>query len=59
MRVPVFLYKKRLDEKLGACNFESTEECYHHLVNCIHQAAKEAKWRKEFEKQHQVTLLLE
>jgi len=23
-----FLYKKRLDEKLGVGNFESTEECY-------------------------------
>ena len=27
-----FLYKKRLDEKLGEGNFESTEECYQHLV---------------------------
>jgi hypothetical protein len=42
MNVPVFLYKKRLDEKLGESNFESAEECYHHLVKCIHQAAKEA-----------------
>jgi hypothetical protein len=31
-----------LDEKLGESNFESREECYQHLVNCIHQAAKEA-----------------
>jgi len=46
MRVPVFLYEKRLDEKLGACNFESTEECYQHLVKCIHQAAKEAVGEK-------------
>jgi len=45
MSVPVF-YKKRLDEKLGACNFESTEECYQHLVKCIHQAAKEAAGEK-------------
>jgi hemerythrin superfamily protein len=36
-----FLYKKRLDEKLGESNFESTEGCYQHLVKCIHQAAKE------------------
>ena len=46
MKVLVFLYKKRLDEKLGACNFESTEECYQHLVKCIHQAAKEAVGEK-------------
>jgi len=38
----IFLYKKRLDEKLGEGNFESTEECYQHLFKCIHQAAKEA-----------------
>jgi hypothetical protein len=37
-----FLYKKRLDEKLGEGNFEGTEECYQHLIKCIHQAAKEA-----------------
>jgi len=37
-----FLYKKRLDEKLGEGNFESTEQCYQHLIKCIHQAAKEA-----------------
>jgi hypothetical protein len=36
------LYKKRLDENLGKRSFESTEECYHHLVKCIHQAPKEA-----------------
>jgi hypothetical protein len=42
MKVPVFLYKKRLDEKLGESNFESTEVCYKHLVECIYQAAKEA-----------------
>jgi hypothetical protein len=42
MRVPVFLYKKRLDEELGACNFESTEESYQHLVKCIQQATTEA-----------------
>jgi hypothetical protein len=41
-----FLYKKRLDEKLGASNFESTEECYQHLVKCVHQAAKEAVGEK-------------
>jgi len=37
-----FLYKKRLDEKRGEGTFESTQECYQHLVKCIHQAAKEA-----------------
>jgi hypothetical protein len=37
-----FLYKKRLDEKLGESNFESTGERYQHLVKCIRQAAKEA-----------------
>jgi len=26
--------------------FESTEECYQHLVKCIHQAAKEALGEK-------------
>jgi hypothetical protein len=31
MKVPVFLYKKRLDEKLGESNFESTEDCYQQL----------------------------
>jgi hypothetical protein len=36
------LYKRRLDEKLGESNFESTEEFYQHIVKCIHQAAKEA-----------------
>ena len=36
------IYKKRLDEKLGEDNFESTEECYQYLVKSIHQAAKEA-----------------
>jgi hypothetical protein len=36
-----FLYKRRLDEKLGESNFESTEELYQHMVKCIHQAAKE------------------
>ena len=41
-----FLYKKRLDEKLGESNFESTEGCYQHLVKCIHQAAKEALGEK-------------
>ena len=41
-----FLYKKRFDEKLGEGNFESTEEGYQHLVNCIHQAAKEALGEK-------------
>jgi hypothetical protein len=41
-----FLYKKRLDEKLGDSNFESTEECYQHLVKCIHQAAKGALGEK-------------
>jgi hypothetical protein len=40
------LYKKRLDEKLGEGNFESTEECYQHLIKCIHQAAKEALGEK-------------
>jgi hypothetical protein len=37
-----FLYKKRLDEKLGESSFESTEGFYQHLVKRIHQAAKEA-----------------
>jgi len=46
MKVRVFLYKKRSDEKLGESNFESTEECYQHLVKCIHQAAKEALGEK-------------
>jgi hypothetical protein len=41
-----FLCKKRLIEKLGEGNFESTEECYQHLVKCIHQAAKEALGQK-------------
>jgi len=35
-----FLYK-RLDAKLGESNLESTEECYQHLVKCIHQAVYE------------------
>ena len=43
-----FLYKKRLDEKLGESNSESTEECYQHFVKCIHQAAKEALGEKNF-----------
>jgi hypothetical protein len=43
-----FLYKKRLDEKLGEGNFESTKDCYQHLVKCIHQAAKEALGEKIF-----------
>ena len=47
-KVPVFLYKKSLDEKLGEGNFESTEECYQHLVKYIHQAAKEALGEKIF-----------
>ena len=41
-----FLYKKRLDEKLGESNFESTEECYQHFVKCIHQAVKETSGEK-------------
>ena len=41
-----FLYKRRLDEKLGESNFESTEEFYQHIVKCIHQAAKEALGEK-------------
>jgi len=41
-----FLYKKTVDEKLGESNFVSTEECYQHLVKCIHQAAKEALGEK-------------
>jgi hypothetical protein len=41
-----FLYKKRFNEKRGESNFESTEECYQHLVKCIHQAAKEALGEK-------------
>ena len=41
-----FVYKNRLDEKIGESNFESTEECYQHLVKCIHQAAKEALGEK-------------
>jgi hypothetical protein len=35
-----FLYKKRLDEKLGESNFGSTEECYHHPVKCITKQRK-------------------
>jgi len=35
-----FLYKKRLDEKLGESNFESTEECYQHFVNKITKQQK-------------------
>jgi hypothetical protein len=42
MKVIFFLYKKRLDEKLGESGFESTEGSYQHFVKCIHQAAKEA-----------------
>ena len=42
MKVLDFSYKKRLDEKLGESNLENAEECYQHLVKCIHQAAKEA-----------------
>jgi hypothetical protein len=41
-----FLYKKRLDEKLGESNFESVEECYQYLVKCIRQAASEALGEK-------------
>jgi hypothetical protein len=41
-----FLYKKRLDEKLGESNFESAEEFYQHLVKCIHQAANETLGQK-------------
>ena len=37
-----FLCKKRLDEKLGEGTFESINECYEHLVKCIHQASEEA-----------------
>jgi len=37
-----YLYKKRIDEKLGESNVESAEECYQNFVKCIHQAAKEA-----------------
>jgi hypothetical protein len=43
-----FLYMKRLDEKLGEGNFESAEECYQHLVKCIHQAANEELGEKIF-----------
>jgi len=46
MKVLVFVYKKKLDEKLGEGNFESTEECYQHLVKGILQAAKEALGQK-------------
>jgi hypothetical protein len=46
MKVPVFLYKKRFDEKLEESNFESTEECYQLLVKHIHQTAKEALGEK-------------
>ena len=41
-----WLYKKRLDEKLGERNFERTEECYKQLVKCIHQTAKEVLGEK-------------
>jgi hypothetical protein len=46
MKVLVFSYKERLDEKLGESNFESTEECYQHLGKPIHQATKEALGEK-------------
>jgi len=46
MKVLVFVYKKKLDEKLGEGNFESIEEWYQHLVKTIHQAAKEALGQK-------------
>jgi hypothetical protein len=36
----IFLYKKKLDEKLGESSFESREGCYQHLLKCIHQAAE-------------------
>jgi len=41
-----FLCKKRLDMKLGEGTSESTEECYQHLIKCVHQAAKEALGEK-------------
>ena len=41
-----FLCKEILDENLRESNFESTEECYQHIVKCIYQAAKEALGEK-------------
>jgi len=35
-----FLYKKKLDEKLGEGSFESAEECYHHLVKALTKQRK-------------------
>jgi len=32
--------------KLGEGTSESTEECYQHLIKCVHQAAKEALGEK-------------
>jgi len=32
--------------KVGESNFESAEECYQHLVKCIHKAANEALGEK-------------
>jgi hypothetical protein len=42
VKVPFICIRKRLDENLGERSFESTEECYQHLVNCNRQAAEEA-----------------
>jgi molybdopterin-guanine dinucleotide biosynthesis protein A len=54
-----YLYKKRIDENLGEIIFESTEECYQHLVKCIHQAAKEALAEKMLSNKTKKKLLLE
>ena len=46
MKSTSLLYKKRLDEKLGERNCESTEECYKQLVKCIHRTANETLGEK-------------
>ncbi|XP_049778037.1 uncharacterized protein LOC126175324 [Schistocerca cancellata] len=38
----IFLYQKRLDEKLVETEFDNTEDQYHYIVNKLHEAAKEA-----------------
>ncbi|XP_049957800.1 uncharacterized protein LOC126474376 [Schistocerca serialis cubense] len=38
----IFLYQKRLDEKLVETEFDNTEDQYHYIVNKLHEATKEA-----------------
>lgn len=38
----VYLYKKRLDEKLTETHFDDTEAQYKYINNALHEAAKEA-----------------